>query len=264
MKLLEFKLKRNLGQDLFGLYKSIYHWEWLEFSEHREYTFWDPLKHIDWKASSKSQKLFIKKYEENKHLKVLFLVDINQSFFQLKEKLQLLKEVLHLLSLTALTNNDQVFINHQPLTQIKWLFYFLENLTKLQKINLENEIHTIASNPWFKNYLIFVLSDTDNIQNLSAWKLAGLKNEINFINIFHKFENNLKHSDSDILLHNKYLAEISLQDTKKILQYKTLRQQKLQKFKSQLARLQIDYLYLDTSLNPYKEIFRFFQQKTKK
>ncbi|NCO31633.1 DUF58 domain-containing protein [bacterium] len=51
----------------------------MDFVEHKEYSFSDPLKSIDWKASSKSDKIYSKIYEEERDLKVLFVIDINKN-----------------------------------------------------------------------------------------------------------------------------------------------------------------------------------------
>jgi uncharacterized protein (DUF58 family) len=47
----------------------------MEFDEHKDYNLGDNIRDIDWKASSKTGELFIKKYEQEKDLKVLFVLD---------------------------------------------------------------------------------------------------------------------------------------------------------------------------------------------
>ena len=46
-----------------GLYKSIYKKQINEYKNIREYVLGDEIKNINWKASSKTQKLQIKEYE---------------------------------------------------------------------------------------------------------------------------------------------------------------------------------------------------------
>ena len=266
-KLLSFKLKKNLWWDIFWAYKSLFHWSWLEFTEHKEYTPWDEIKNIDWKLLWKTDKLFIKKFEELRNLNVLFILDIDESFYQFKNKLELLEEVFYTLALSAAHNNDNIYIYNKfwweknKLQLINRTIEDLEN-KNIQNQNLENEIEKIAKNPKIANYLIFILTDKDKITNKKAWKLLGLKNELIFINIFDYFENNLENINLDINFKNQNKIEsISLSDKTKIEKYKKLREKKLEELKNNLKKSNIDYLYLDTNHNPYKEIFKFFERR---
>jgi len=79
IKILELKTKKILNSGLFWNYKSKLTWAWMEFAEHREYNFWDNVRDIDWKASAKTDVMQVKKYEQEKDLNVLFVLD-NSSF----------------------------------------------------------------------------------------------------------------------------------------------------------------------------------------
>ncbi len=258
IKLLNFKLKKALWQDLFWIYKSKFHQEWLEFAEHKEYTPWDSIKYIDWKNSSKTQKLYVKKFEEEKSIKVLFLVEINKSYYYFPNKLELLQEVIFTLWVSALHNKDQLFINNKPIKNFALLNNFIEKLeTNNTTPSLENLIWANAKNKQIKDFLIFIISDTDKLPEKEL-KLLSIKNEIYFIHIFDKFENNLASENCDIILTNKIPIKISLSNKQKIQQYRQLRQEKLKKIENTLNKLQIKYLYLDTSLDPFKELLKLF------
>ena len=58
-----------------GLHKSPYHGFSIEFSEHRSYEKGDEIKHIDWKLWAKTDKYFIKQFEEETNLKSYILLD---------------------------------------------------------------------------------------------------------------------------------------------------------------------------------------------
>jgi uncharacterized protein (DUF58 family) len=64
---------------IIGLHKSPFHGFSVEFSEHRVYNIGDNLKHIDWKVYGKSDKLFVKKYEEETNLRCQILLDTSGS-----------------------------------------------------------------------------------------------------------------------------------------------------------------------------------------
>ncbi len=64
-----------------GLHKSPFHGFSVEFAEHRLYNQGDSTKHIDWKLYAKSDKLFVKKYEEETNLRCLLVVDTSSSMY---------------------------------------------------------------------------------------------------------------------------------------------------------------------------------------
>ena len=62
-----------------GLHRSPYHGFSVEFAEHREYVPGDDIKHIDWKVYARSDRYYIKQYEEETNLTCTILVDGSES-----------------------------------------------------------------------------------------------------------------------------------------------------------------------------------------
>lgn len=62
-----------------GLHTSPYKGFSVEFSEHRQYTPGDEIRHIDWKAYAKFDRYYIKEYEEETNLRCYLLVDASAS-----------------------------------------------------------------------------------------------------------------------------------------------------------------------------------------
>ena len=62
-----------------GQHRSPYNGFAIEFAAHREYSPGDDLRHIDWKVWSKTDRLYIKEYEEETNLKCHLLVDCSKS-----------------------------------------------------------------------------------------------------------------------------------------------------------------------------------------
>jgi uncharacterized protein (DUF58 family) len=56
-----------------GLHKSPYHGFSVEFAEHREYVPGDELRHLDWQALGRTDKYFIKQFEEETNLRCQIL-----------------------------------------------------------------------------------------------------------------------------------------------------------------------------------------------
>jgi uncharacterized protein (DUF58 family) len=64
-----------------GLHKSPFHGFSVEFAEHRLYNTGEPTRHIDWKLFGRSDKLFVKKYEEETNLRCHIVIDSSSSMF---------------------------------------------------------------------------------------------------------------------------------------------------------------------------------------
>src|ERR1700733_14448258 len=62
-----------------GMHPSPYHGFSVEFAEHREYVPGDDIRHVDWKVWSKTDKLYLKQYEEKTNLLAYLLVDTSES-----------------------------------------------------------------------------------------------------------------------------------------------------------------------------------------
>jgi uncharacterized protein (DUF58 family) len=80
-KIDKFKLKARLIVEGFmiGLHKSPYHGFSVEFSDHRQYNPGDSIKDVDWKVFGKTNRYYIRRYEEETNLKSYILIDHSKS-----------------------------------------------------------------------------------------------------------------------------------------------------------------------------------------
>jgi uncharacterized protein (DUF58 family) len=62
-----------------GLHKSPYHGFSVEFAEHRPYNHGDELRHVDWKVYAKTDRHFVKQYEEETNLRNYVVLDTSSS-----------------------------------------------------------------------------------------------------------------------------------------------------------------------------------------
>ncbi len=62
-----------------GLHKSPFRGFSVEFAEHREYATGDDLRHLDWKVYGKSDRFYVKRYEEETNLLCHIVLDVSQS-----------------------------------------------------------------------------------------------------------------------------------------------------------------------------------------
>lgn len=62
-----------------GLHRSPYHGFSVEFAEHRQYMPGDSIRHIDWKIYGRTDRYYIKQYEEETNLKATIILDTSRS-----------------------------------------------------------------------------------------------------------------------------------------------------------------------------------------
>ncbi|MCH2374771.1 MAG: DUF58 domain-containing protein [Planctomycetes bacterium] len=76
---LDLKARLVVEGFISGLHQSPYHGLSIEFAEHREYVPGDDIRHIDWKVFGRSDRFYIKQYEEETNLKAFILLDASES-----------------------------------------------------------------------------------------------------------------------------------------------------------------------------------------
>jgi len=74
-----------------GLHKSPFHGFSVEFAEHKLYNTGESTKNIDWKLFGRTDKLFIKKFDEETNLRCHILLDTSASMFYPTESLDKIK-----------------------------------------------------------------------------------------------------------------------------------------------------------------------------
>ena len=76
---LELRSRLVVEGFLSGLHRSPYHGFSVEFSEYRPYTPGDDLRHLDWKVLARSDRRYIKRFEDETNVRVQLLVDLSAS-----------------------------------------------------------------------------------------------------------------------------------------------------------------------------------------
>lgn len=64
-----------------GLHKSPFHGFSVEFAEHRLYNTGESVRNIDWKLYGRTDKLFVKRFEEETNLRCQLLLDVSSSMY---------------------------------------------------------------------------------------------------------------------------------------------------------------------------------------
>ncbi len=76
---LELRAKAVVEGFFSGLHRSPYHGFSVEFSEYRQYANGDDLRHLDWRLFARSDRYYVKRFEEETNLRCYLLVDMSRS-----------------------------------------------------------------------------------------------------------------------------------------------------------------------------------------
>ena len=261
---LHIKAKKVVEGFIVGLHRSPYHGFSVEFSDHRPYGLGDEVRHIDWKLWGKTNRFFVKRYEEETNLKAHILIDCSRSMsYKSNEisKLEYAKILGASLSYMLIKNQDAVGFYAfdskvkkiiQPKSTKSHLSSLLNEMEKIKpgkKTNISKAIHECAEKT-NKKGLVIVISDLmDDEQKI----LTGLKHLLykgHEVIVFHILDNEEVNFDfkDRIKFVDLESKETIIADTRQL--QKTYRK-KVSKFidfyKQNCFKKKIDYVNLITS-----------------
>lgn len=194
---------------ILGLHKSPFHGFSVEFAEHRLYNQGDPLRHIDWRVYGRTDKLFVKRFEEETNLRCCMVVDTSSSmqFPQDSKKasklqfacvaaaslIQLLKRQLDAASLALFDADVNYFSDcRSSHSHYRMLTNELQRLidaapSQNKPTNAAKALHLVAQQ-MHKRSLIVVFSDmmddADNVEDLFS-ALQHLRYNKHEVILFH-------------------------------------------------------------------------------
>lgn len=91
-----------------GLHKSPFHGFSVEFAEHRPYHPSENIRSIDWKLYGRTDKMYVKKYEEETNLRCQFVLDVSPSMYYPDKKWSKIKfSILAIAALTELLKSQR-------------------------------------------------------------------------------------------------------------------------------------------------------------
>ncbi len=275
VRLIEIKTRHIVNNIFGGEYHSAFKGMGMEFAEVREYYPGDDIRAIDWNVTARTGKPFIKKYDEERELTVMLIVDVSASgFFGTGESLKsdIMIELASILSFSAIKNNDKVglllfsdkieeFIppkkgKSHVLRVIREMIY---HKAKDRKTDISIALEHIQKVLKRKS-IIFLLSDFWDDSYQQPMKLLNKKHDLINIQILDKAEiaipklGMVKFHDAEtqksawIDTNNKQVQNIS---TKYI-------QNKNKVIKEFCKKNKIDFISIDTAegyLNPLEQFF---------
>jgi uncharacterized protein (DUF58 family) len=155
MSRLQFAAGKIVEGIVTGLHKSPNRGFSVEFSEHREYVPGDELRHLDWRAYARSDRHYIKLYEQETNLRATLVVD-NSASMNFGKKLDYARHLAacisyllaHQQDLAGLVASDESIRVELPPgsspAHLDRLFRQLENLQAGKGTNLPAHLHDLA------------------------------------------------------------------------------------------------------------------------
>jgi len=102
---LELVTRRTVEGLRQGLHRSPFHGFSAEFSQYRHYRPGDDLKHVDWKALARTDRLYTRQFRETTNLSALFVLDVSRSM-NFGGKFDLARQVTAVLGTLVLDQGD--------------------------------------------------------------------------------------------------------------------------------------------------------------
>ena len=185
---LELRARSIVEGYVTGVHRSPFHGFSIEFAEHREYSPGDDLRYVDWKVFAKTDKFYLKQYEEETNLVSYMLLDTSESMRYQSDAVSLSKleyaqciaaSLSHLIlqqqdSVGLVTFDNEVRTLVRPSSNpshLKQLLHVMENTVPERKTQTGPIFHDLAER-LKRRGLVLILSDLfDDVPSM----MAGLK-----------------------------------------------------------------------------------------
>jgi uncharacterized protein (DUF58 family) len=291
---IEFLAKQVVEGFIIGLHKSPFHGFSVEFAEHRLYNPGESTKNIDWKVFARTDKMFVKRYEEETNLRCQIVIDASSSmYFPKDEKGYGNKMKFSVLSAAAIINllkrqrdaaGLSIFSNHLMVNMpakssskhLDALFSNLENLVKNPFINESTDIakclHQIAETTHRRSLIILFSDMFDHMATAEREELYAALQHLRFnkheVILFHVKDKTL---EEDFAFENRPYVFVDMENGEEVkLQAAEVREHyttQIQSFKKELkmrcGQFQIDLVEADIEAG-FREVLLPFLTKRKK
>lgn len=275
---LEFLAKKIVEGFISGLHKSPFHGFSVEFSQHKPYIQGDNLRFMDWKVYARTDRYYIKQFEEETNLRCSLLLDISRSMefkSAVLSKIQYASILTAALSYILLKQRDAtglvLFDEHikKSLPPKAVQIYIQEILNALDTIecgpdtNINNALHTVAEKIKKRGLIILISDLLDDPEKI----LSGIKHlrynqhEIIVFHIVDEQEINFNYNGEFVFVDLENNDKIKT-DSRFIQEDYTQRfKAHCEFFKTKFQDNMVDYVLLKTSESIEKALYRFFLKR---
>ncbi len=196
-----------------GLHPSPFHGFSVEYSDHRAYQWGDELKYLDWKKYGRSDKLYIKQFQQETNMNVYILLDSSNSMAFGDEgcvsKLEYGCYLAAALSYMMLKQNDSVGLTIFDTAIREWIpprsrSTHLHVLLKALQMNqpsgttdLANVLHNLAERSHRRGLVILISDLLDNVEDIKNGlaHLRYLKHDVILFQTLDRQELNLDYDE---------------------------------------------------------------------
>ena len=201
-KLANMELRARLVVEGFitGLHQSPYHGFSVEFAEHRQYMPGDEVKHIDWKIYGKTDRYYIKQYEEETNLKAYIILDASRSMAYASQgnitKLAYASYLAASLSYMMIKQQDAVGLAafdellhtylppHSTKGYLRQILIALERLRPTNTTGAGRSLHQVADRI-NRRGLVIIISDLMDVQEEILTALKHFRHKKNEVIVMH-------------------------------------------------------------------------------
>jgi uncharacterized protein (DUF58 family) len=263
-----------------GLHKSPYHGFSVEFSEYRQYMPGDPVRSVDWKAFARTDRYYIKEFEEETNLKAYLLVDTSHSMAYTSGTVSKLTYATHLAAAltylllkqrdaVGLVTFDEKMNTYLPPRSIKsylhQLLAILDRIVPGGETNISTTFHQMAEKIKRRG-LIIVLSDlmddpTAIISGLKHFRYR--KHELIVFHILDPFESEFRFDREAIFQDLETGEKLTTEPWQIREEYQHMVRQWTKMLQRQLADYQIDYVPVTTSTDYGYALMEYLRKRAK-
>jgi len=262
-----------------GLHKSPYHGFSVEFTEHRPYMPGDEIRHIDWKAYGKTDRYYIKEFEEETNLKTYLILDASKSMDYCSEghlkKIEYASYVAAALGYLMIEQRDAVGLtvydervrtSLPPRATKLYLQQILRELEMLQpgnKTGTAQSLHEVAERIRRRG-LIVILSDLfdDPAQVMTALKhFRHRGNEVIVMQVLDPLERSFAFGTDAVFRDMETKEEMLTQPWHVQTAYRESMHQFLDFYKRECRENAIDYVLLDTTMPFDRALFEYLNKR---
>lgn len=279
-KLASMDLRARLVVEGFitGLHKSPYHGFSVEFSEHRQYMPGDEIKHVDWKVYGKTDRFYVKQFEEETNLKSYLLVDVSASMGYSSNgisKLQYASYLAGALTYLMIRQRDAVGLilfdekirRYLPPRSITtYLDQILKELDQTKsgsKTNISAALHQMAERIKRRGLIILFSDLFDEPREV----ISGLKHfrhkkhEVILFHILDPFELTFEFKNDSIFKDLETGEEINTQPWHIRREYQNQVEEFIKNYKKVCRENKIDYITLNTKQDYDRALFEYLLKR---
>ncbi len=264
-----------------GLHKSPYHGFSVEFSQHRPYMQGDNLRSVDWRVFGKTEKYYIKQYEEETNLRSYIILDSSKSMSyasnKLISKLDYASTLVAALSYMMIKQQDAVSLTIYsdeiqkylpPKSSNSYLQQILKELVDIKassKTNTSDALNKIAEKIRRRGLVIIISDFFDDVdKTLKAIKhFAHQKNEVIIFQVLDPLEKTFGFGKDAIFKDLETDEELTTQPYQIQKAYQESMNEFTNKIKRECLNSNFDYNLLDTSTPFDKALFSYIQKRSR-